>query len=204
MLSSDASFFVVERDKYFRARDTLPAVVGMRPLVTAPKFGRWLQMQRGRRSLEQIAIQVRPLVKPAGLKVDQSHLYKMEKGRVPSWPMLAALCRVYKVDIRGAVVELIDALEFPGSVDLLCQADGVQHASNLHGQEGGAPYALPADPSTHLIADELRSIADSFVGAIQDVADRLAGGMADPPPPHPAGDAGADETDRVRRTRKVG
>jgi hypothetical protein len=79
--------------------------------------------------LEQIARKVRPLVEPAGLKVDQSMIYKIEQGRVPSWPMVAALSQVYKTDIRETVLQLMQTLEFPGAGDLLCQTDGAESAS---------------------------------------------------------------------------
>jgi hypothetical protein len=202
-LSFVSSVFLSETDKNIQAGDTLRGSVPSRVHVAAPKFGQWLQLQRGPRSLEQIAIQVRPLLKATGLKIDQSLIFKIEQGRVPSWPLLGALCRVYRTDIREAVLLLIDAVEFPGSKDLLCQSVGVQHASNLQVQEGGADDVLPA-PSTRAIAEELRSISDDFIGAIHDVADRLAGGIPDAPPPRTDRDVAALTPHRVRRPRKVG
>jgi len=55
-----------------------------RPQVSAPKFGKWLELQRGDRSLEQIAHKLRPLLVGVGLKVDRSTIKKLESGRVPS------------------------------------------------------------------------------------------------------------------------
>jgi len=100
-------------------RTNLTASVAARFQVSAPKFGSWLKLQRGSRSLEQIALQVRPLVQPVALKVDRSLIQKIEQGRIPSWPMLAALSRVYGVPIEETARRLTEALTFPGSSDLL-------------------------------------------------------------------------------------
>lgn len=120
--------FLTHGNFSFCGGDRLRATVGRRPEVTAPKFGRWLELQRAGRSLEQIAIQVRPLVQQTGMKVSRSLILKLEQGRVPNWPMLGALCRVYGADIHEAVLQLVQTITFPGSADLLCPADGVQHA----------------------------------------------------------------------------
>lgn len=86
--------------------------------VTTPTFGAWLKTLRGDRSLEQIAQKLRPLVKAVGLKVDQSLVYKIEQGRVPSWPMVGALSRVYGVPVAETVERLRGAIVFPGSSEL--------------------------------------------------------------------------------------
>lgn len=91
--------------------------------VTTPAFGAWLRTLRGDRSLEQIAQKVRPLVKDVGLKVDQSLLFKIEQGRVPSWPMVGALSRVYGVPVGETLERLRGALVFPGSEHLFPQDD---------------------------------------------------------------------------------
>src|SRR5262245_4487058 len=117
-------------DNFSSHTNRLEAPVPPRPVIAAPKFGQWLQLQRGTRSLEQIAIRVRPFVKPTGLKVDQSLIYKLEQGRVPSWPLLGALCRVYDVDIRDGALILIGALQFPGVSDLIGQTSGVGSPSH--------------------------------------------------------------------------
>lgn len=103
---------------------TLGCPLPKRPVVSAAKFGAWLEMRRGaHRSLAQIAQKVRPYVKEAGLKVDPSVLYKIEKGRVPNWPLLAALAKVYGISIVDMTRVLIASLEFPGVKALLDQAD---------------------------------------------------------------------------------
>jgi transcriptional regulator with XRE-family HTH domain len=168
--------------------------------VKAPNFGAWLQLQRGDRSLEQVARAVRRLIEPTGLKVDQSQLSRIEAGRVPSWPILLALARVYKIDPAAMATELIVAVEFPGSKDLLCPADGVQHASD----------ATPERETTHAharareAAEELVSIAEAFSDALSHVAHRLTGDIP-AAPPHDADRADRRETaDRLRRARKTG
>lgn len=103
---------------------TLRELVPNRSAVTAPAFGAWLKAQRGVRSLEAIAIQIRPLVEAAGLKVDQSLIYKFEHGRIPSWPVLAAFSRVYKTSIPEVLSRLASAMEFPGASDLLRHGGG--------------------------------------------------------------------------------
>lgn len=132
-------------------------------MIAAPKFGQWLEVLRGKRTLEQVARQIRPLVKPVGLKVDQSQIYKIEKGRVPSWPLLGALCRVYKVDIRRAVLQLIETLEFPGSRDLLRPADGAELA--LPAPEA-APHAdpVPRAEVQAAVRSILREVLTSAIG----------------------------------------
>jgi len=179
---------------------------------TARNFGRWLQLQRGERSLEQIAIKVRPLVKAAGLKVDQSMLYKIERGRIPSWPMLAALARAYDQDFRATVMRLVDALEFPG-VDVLFsdplrQADEVPSSSHpVSGSastKGGAYAAVSLrDSSRHFSSDaKLLALVEraerliELSNELHRLADDLLSGQA-----ADLGDAEAERVSRPRKTR---
>lgn len=53
------------------------------------------------------------------MKVNASLIYKLEQGRVPSWPLLAALARVYNISIADMCHQLTMALEFPGSAGLI-------------------------------------------------------------------------------------
>lgn len=101
-----------------RDGDTLGAPVPKRPQITAKRFGAWLERKRGGRSLERIARQVRPLVEPLGLKVGAPLLYKIEHGRVPQWPLVGALAKVYHVPMQELVARLIAGMEFPGSQEL--------------------------------------------------------------------------------------
>lgn len=98
---------------------TLVGIVPASPRVVAPKFGEWLKLRRGTRSLEQIALKIRPYVAAMGLTVDRSAIAKYEQGRVPNWPMLGAFSRVYDVAIIETVQRLLDGLEFPAANDLV-------------------------------------------------------------------------------------
>lgn len=97
---------------------TLPLSMPARPVTTAPKFGEWLKLRRGTRSLEQVAIQIRPLVKHTGLKVGSSLIHKVEGGRIPNWPLLLALGRVYNIPTAEIAGRLASAIEIDGSRDL--------------------------------------------------------------------------------------
>ena len=106
-------------------RAIVPIEMSGRPAldVKAPKFGKYLAALRTKdRSHERIAQLVRPLVAPAGLKVAPSLILKYEQGRVPNWPMLAALARVYRQDLSDMVIRLARSLEFVGSSDLIGHA----------------------------------------------------------------------------------
>ncbi len=89
--------------------------------VTAPDFGGWLKDLRGDRSLEQLAIQLRPLVAESGQKVNRTTLHQFEQGRVPNWPMLAAYAVFFDVPLVELLHKLAQKIEFPGSRDLLSQ-----------------------------------------------------------------------------------
>lgn len=171
------------------------------PPIAAPAFGAWLESLRGPRSLEQIAKKVRPHVEPIGLKVDQSLIYKIEKGRVPSWPMLGALCRVYGVDIREATHKLIDALQFPGAADLLCPTTGVQRASGR--SDGGIVYDTDADRLLAEDIDHLRAIANNFFSQIDVIRDRLRS-RTNAPHPHTTRPPAQHKSTRPRRGTKAG
>lgn len=99
-------------DISFHGGSTLAGTVAKSPTPKSPKFGAWLLLRRGKRSLEQIARQVRPLL--PGMKVDQSLIFKIEAGRVPSWPILSALAVVYEVPLAEMSQRLADAITFDG------------------------------------------------------------------------------------------
>lgn len=180
---------------------TLVPTVGSRITVKAPKFGKALKLRRGKKSLEEVAIPVRKLLEDTGLKIPRSLIDKIERGRVPDWPIFAALCRVYGMDIERAVLQLLNALEFPGSRDLLRQPEGVELASNpeLAATSGGD---VSDDlTSSRVFAEEIRRIADAFGGALQDVADRLDGGLPNTPTHEPNPHTPHKPTHRLRRAR---
>lgn len=176
--------FLTTGNKTARGRARLVLKVGRRPNVTAPKFGRWLELQRGRRSLEAIAIQVRPLVARTGMKVSRSLILKLEQGQVPNWPMLAALSRVYDTDIRATVLQLLDALECPGARDLFGRPVGVEHASTriplmeggAHAQTGGESHSVPTTSDVGAIerATRLRELSDQLRAVSDAIADEVA------------------------------
>jgi hypothetical protein len=112
---------------------TLVPSVPKRPHPTAPDFGAWLLELRADRSAEAVARQIRPLVAKAGLKVDQSLIHKIEGGRIPNWPLLAAFSRVYRVPLLEVVQRLTDSVQFPGASDLF------RHGTEL--EDRGTPSA---------------------------------------------------------------
>lgn len=180
------------------------------PKVLSPRFGAWLAAQRGERSLEQIAIKARTLLKATGLAIDQSLIYKIERGRVPSWPLLLAFARIYNVDLGLVLTRLVDALDFPGVETIrpsevfatMIQTNGVQGASKESAlQEGGAPHDFA---SPRLLAHELRSITHAFISALDAVADRLPQSDHPAAAPTPARPHRPRPPRRVRRARQLG
>lgn len=148
--------------------------------VKTPAFGAWLERLRGERSLEQIAQKVRPLVKEAGLKVDQSLIYKIEKGRMPSWPMLGALSRVYAVPIKETTERLRASIVFPGSDHLFRQAVSDVQEEERPDDAAASPRSLDADTSRILseLTDACLAFHDLSV-TCQDISTRLAGRLGD-------------------------
>lgn len=193
--------FLTMSNFFYGCGATLVPAVGSRITVKAPKFGKALKLRRGKKSLEEVAIPVRKLLEDTGLKIPRSLIDKIERGRVPDWPIFAALCRVYGMDIERAVLQLLNALEFPGSRDLLRQPEGVELASNpeLAATSGGD---VSDDlTSSRVFAEEIRRIADAFGGALQDVADRLDGGLPNTPTHEPNPHTPHKPTHRLRRAR---
>jgi transcriptional regulator with XRE-family HTH domain len=161
--------------------------VPKRPVVSSPKFGRWLQLQRGDRSLAQIAQRIRPHVEGIGLKVNPSLIYKFEGGRVPSWPMLAAFARVYGVPIDELLRQLVAAIEFPGASDLLRHGrtgQRTQRASHLQEDPTISNTFRPMFESLKQVAEGLilanegvKRLADAVLNASQaheDLRDTVA------------------------------
>ncbi len=172
-------------DIYLQPGDTLTGVVPKRPVVVAPNFGKWLQLRRGDdRSLEQIAKRVRPLVKAAGLKVDQSLIFKIEQGRVPNWPILMALASVYDISTEEMARRLAEAIEFPGRRDLPDHGDPRSSVAAQSQLQQGGPID-PASPAAQArvlsVATDLIEIAESFRRAVQNATGRLSGDVARAP-----------------------
>lgn len=142
----------------------VPATIGLsvpaRAAATARKFGEWLKLQRGDRSLEQIAIKIRPLVRGTGLKVDQSLVYKIEQGRVPGWAMLGAFADVYGVPLPDLVQRLAASIEIPGAADLL-RHDGARELLTTGGTPDAATTGGGHQPPTDLL-NELAQAAFAF------------------------------------------
>ena len=75
--------------------------------LRTPKFGAWLHKQRGRKTLEEFAIQVRHHAAPMGLEFDRSQIKKLEAGRLPSVPIMQALAPVLDLapqDIQARII----------------------------------------------------------------------------------------------------
>lgn len=154
-------------------RFTLGEPVPKRPQISAPKFGAWLQLQRGKkRSLAQVALKIRPLVEGVGLKVSPSLIHKIERGRVPSWPMLAAFSRVYGVPIVEILQRLSDAIEFSGASDLL--RHGTETASVLHGGPDVPAFDVAAYARIQQLEQQL-SEREAFIDQTQNAARALWG-----------------------------
>jgi transcriptional regulator with XRE-family HTH domain len=143
----------------------------IRSSVRAPRFGEWLAEQRGPQSYEMVAAQMRPLLRSTGLKVDQSMIYKIERGRIPSWPMLAAICQVYHLDFSQTVVVLAYSVEFAGSASLLSAAAAGRPTGAL-GNTGHARIPV------RKIKKELQAIERAFREALEQVSSRLLGSSA--------------------------
>lgn len=110
----------------------------------APAFGRWVAEMRGDESLEDIAMKIRPYVEQTGLKVDRSSLMKLESGRLPSWPMMAALGIVFDVPFQVVIDQLVSAIDFPGREKLLpSRRDGSRTGGTPSSEvtHGNAPTA---------------------------------------------------------------
>jgi thiamine phosphate synthase YjbQ (UPF0047 family) len=164
--------FLTETDTHRIDAARLVLSVPKRPTVTASKFGEWLELQRGERSLEQIAIQIRKHVKALGMKVGPSLIYKIEHGRVPSWPLLVAFSESYTIPIEEITRRLIGALEYPGADDLL------RHARTKHSSSHLSTGELD-DPASTRVQQELertRRERDDYrhqLEQAQDLARRL-------------------------------
>ena len=150
------------------AAATLGLSVPKRPQITAPKFGEWLELQRNERSFERIAILVRPHVKAVGLKVNASLLHKIEGGRVPSWPLLAAFSKVYEIPMAEITLRLVAALEFNGASDL---SDHLLEQQSVSQQLGGTAIDT-ARTRIRELEDRLKEY-DAIIIELRDISTRL-------------------------------
>src|SRR6185436_9146880 len=166
--------FLPELDKSPYLVATMTVTVAART-VTAPAFGAWLKALRGDRSREQIARQLRPYVKGAGLKLDQSLLSKIEDGRLPSGPILGALSRVYAVPIKETTERLRASIVFPGSDHLFRQAVSDVQEEERPDDAAASPRSLDADTARILseLTDACLAFHDLSV-TCQDISTRLA------------------------------
>jgi transcriptional regulator with XRE-family HTH domain len=73
--------------------------VADKPRIRAPKFGGWLRRRRGSaRSLESVAMRVRSVLEPFGVRFHRSQLLKIEQeGAIPHPLVLYALAELYQV-----------------------------------------------------------------------------------------------------------
>lgn len=194
-------------DIYFWGGDTLIDDVPKRPRVSAPKFGKWLELQRGDRSFEQIARKIRPLVERAGLKVEQSNLKKFEQGRIPNWPVLIALAHVYGVPMNDMMQRLGAAIDFPGRRDVAgdtrVQETDTRDSERVRNPTTDAPdrdllIAAPhrADRAGTNLA-ETRAAIERILGDLTAIAEQLPRGQT-----AMAGRSGSGSAARPRRRRR--
>lgn len=118
--------------------------------------------------MEQVAIQLRPLVKEAGLKVNPSLIHKIEGGRVPNWPLLAAFAQVYGFPIAEMAGRLAELIKFPGADDLI-RHEGDQGSAQPKGRSD-----VPASAHARIQQLEQQLAAkDRFIAQTQAAAIRL-------------------------------
>jgi len=88
-----------------------------KPIIRAPKFGKWLAGRRGpSRSLESVASRVRRLLEPFGVQFHRSALLKIEQeGRVPHALILFVLAQVYRVPAGALLDKVASELGFHAS-----------------------------------------------------------------------------------------
>jgi len=134
------------------------------PKMTAPRFGAWLASQRGERSFEWVAREVRKWTKDSGLVVNRTAIQKYEQGRIPPWPVLYAFAEVYRVAPGDIATRLMGSVQFQDGRDLL------RHAGDQRsGSEGGSPD-VPASVERARIR-ELESELESLKTRWRDVQD---------------------------------
>lgn len=136
--------------------------------ISAPAFGAWLKGAREHAELSQgeAVIRLRKTLEGLQLEIPVSNLTKFERhGRIPHWPMLLALCALYKRPIMEAVIVIIDGLVFPGVErvrDQICQS-----GTGISGDAAVAARLLEAE-----------SERDRYKARL-DAAERIAGDLFD-------------------------
>lgn len=145
-----------------------------RPVLRAPKFGAWLRLRRGDRSLEFVAGKLRDRLKPLDLKIHRSAVNNYEQGRVPDWPILAAFAAVYKVSLTEITERLRAGLEFPGSTDLLRPSSKEDIDLGLISAVGFASAANPPNEGTDGGRGVPTTVLDEFAGVFIDLSQRAA------------------------------
>jgi len=95
-------------------------------------------------------------VEPSGLKVDRSLIAKIEEGRIPNWPLLAAFAIIYQIPLPELLSVLIQNIEFPGSAKLLRDACGSdtkkalpQRRTGRKGHADVAPFVISPSRASH-------------------------------------------------------
>lgn len=97
--------------------------------------------------MEAVAIRLRPLVEPAGLKLNRASVNNFENGRIPSWPVLAAIARVYGASLPDVLLHLAHSLKFEGSTDL------IRHSVTVSSQPHHLGEATDAVAATNRIQE---------------------------------------------------
>lgn len=133
-----------------------------RPVLTAPSFGTWLSTLWGDLSYEQVAIRLRPYLKPYGLKFDRTSVEKLSKGRLPNWPTIYAVSEAFDVPIVETMGQLATALGF---VSKTGDDATVRHLRQTDTYGGDAPSI----GGTHgpVLADVVRRNAERRKTAIE-------------------------------------
>lgn len=71
-----------------------------------------------------MANQIRDRVKDSGMKVPPSLIVKIEQGRIPNWPVLAALADVFKEPFDQLVARMAGSMRFRGGKTLAIDVSG--------------------------------------------------------------------------------
>lgn len=151
------------------------------PKLVATRFGAWLELQRGKRSLEQIATRVRKYVEDFGLQVHRSAIKNYEQGRIPPWPVLYAFSEIYGVSDAEIAARLFRAVQREDGRDLL--RPGADQSSAPH--QGGADVSASVKSTARIVELEhqlkerealLRDVSDvarAFQQQLADLASRI-------------------------------
>lgn len=149
--------------------------------LRTPKFGKWLRFKRDGASLEEFAIRIRPHAQPFGLEFDRSQITKLEKGRLPSLPIVWALSsalRISVAELEQKIAAELSGIEI-GTTEVTASVtdDGIQE-TKLGEEFGREPSPtgdrLPQSQSSETTDLELAVEVGNAAETLRGLAARLA------------------------------